>query len=104
MATSKRLADAVMAALDRGFAVESPSDVCSLAQKLKSLLVRRMFALINTDGCTLEELATRSGVDSQTINSWRSRKSPQLITFEAIINALGWKLTIVPLGEAEGSA
>jgi hypothetical protein len=58
-------------------------------------LVRRMIELINQDGCTLEELASRSGVDSQTVNSWRSRKSPQLVTFEAMLNALGYRLTIV---------
>jgi len=33
-----------LAALDGGFAVESPSGVCSSAQKLKSWLLRRMFA------------------------------------------------------------
>jgi transcriptional regulator with XRE-family HTH domain len=54
-----------------------------------------MIELINQDGCTLEELASRSGVDSQTVNSWRSRKSPQLVTFEAMLNALGYRLTIV---------
>ena len=58
-------------------------------------LVRRLFVLINRDGCTLEELAARSGVDSQTLNSWRSRKSPQLVTFEAMLNALGFELRIV---------
>jgi hypothetical protein len=57
-------------------------------------LVRRLFQLINRDGCTLEELAARSGVDSAAFNSWRSRKSPQLVTFEAALNALGYRLEI----------
>jgi hypothetical protein len=65
-------------------------------------LVRRMFVLINQENCTLEELAARSGVDSQTMNSWRSRKSPQLVTFEAVLNALGRKLQIVDQELADG--
>lgn len=57
--------------------------------------VRQLFKIINDEGVTLEELAARSGVDSQAFNSWRSRKSPQLVTFEAALNALGWRLRIV---------
>jgi DNA-binding phage protein len=65
--------------------------------------VRRMFEIINQEGCTLEELAARSGVDSQAMNSWRSRKSPQLVTFEAVLNALGYQLRIVAIKDEAGA-
>lgn len=41
------------------------------------------------------EIAARSGVDRSSILSWGIRSSPRVINFEAVINALGFRLVIV---------
>lgn len=58
-------------------------------------LVRRFYALINTEQATLTGLADRSGVPRQTISDWRYRRSPTVTGLEAALNALGYELRIV---------
>ncbi len=44
---------------------------------------------------TQEELAARSGVPSRVFINWFNNAAPQLSTFEALLNTLGYKLIIV---------
>jgi hypothetical protein len=49
--------DGAIAALDGGFAVESPSGACSSVQKLKSWFLRRMFASCRSKGALVHNRA-----------------------------------------------
>jgi len=49
--------DDAVAALDGGFAVESPSGACSLVQKLTSWLLPRMFASCRSKGALVHNCA-----------------------------------------------
>jgi hypothetical protein len=66
-------------------------------------LVQQFFRLLNEDGALQTELCARAGLSTQTTKGWRV-KSPQLLTFEAALNTLGYRLAIVPLAAAEGLA
>lgn len=56
-------------------------------------LVRQFFGLLNAEGATQTEVAAEAGLSRQIIKEWR-RKSPQLVTFEAALNVLGFRLAI----------
>lgn len=66
-------------------------------------LVRRFFAIRNVLAVSDADLSKHSGVAHCTLASWK-RKSPQLLTFEVVLNALGYRLAIVPTEKAEASA
>ena len=58
-------------------------------------LVRRFYALINTEQATLTDLADRSGLNRRTMSDWRYNRMPTISNFEAALNALGYELRIV---------
>lgn len=62
-------------------------------------LVRRFFELMNREQVIQDEITSRAGLGRQTLRSWH-RKSPQLVSFDAALNALGYRLTIKPLSDA----
>lgn len=64
-------------------------------------LVRKFFELLNADGATQTEICARAGLSIQTTKGWR-KKSPQLVTFEAALNTLGYRLAIVPEERGDG--
>lgn len=60
-------------------------------------LIRRLFQIINQRRFSVASLALRSGVQKDTIHGWRGKFSPTLANFEAVLNALGYQLAIVPM-------
>lgn len=65
-------------------------------------LVRRLFELMNEQQCGVLDLADRSGITQSAIRHWRASsqekrsKTPGIGPFDAVINALGYRLEIVP--------
>lgn len=66
-------------------------------------LVRRLFDLLNDTGWCMTEVCRAAGLAEQTIKGWRV-KNPQIGTFEAALNVMGYRLAIVPIGAADHSA
>lgn len=58
-------------------------------------LVREFFCLINRERETLKGVSSRAGCDYGTIADWRRRRTPNLVTFIAALNAIGYDLRIV---------
>jgi len=50
---------------------------------------------------TLEEIVRRSGVSRRMISSWREGQMPGLGNFEAVLNVLGYTLTIKEIDDEE---
>jgi len=58
-------------------------------------LVRWVWRQMNKQHASQEDVAKRSGVTSSTMRKWRvGVRSPRVIELEAVINALGYKLTV----------
>lgn len=62
-------------------------------------LARRIFAELNAQERNQEWLARASGVSARTIDGWKRRHSPTIVTLEACFNALGYDLDVVKRGE-----
>lgn len=62
-------------------------------------LARLVFAEMQKQGVTYDELEWRSGVLRCTIKAWRAENKPGLETIEACLGALGWALVPVPQHE-----
>lgn len=59
-------------------------------------LVRRLFEIMNAERATLKEVADKVGCGYDTVSMWRYRRTPNLVTIAAAVNALGYELAIVP--------
>jgi transcriptional regulator with XRE-family HTH domain len=58
-------------------------------------LVRWMWKQMNKQLASQEDVAKRSGVSSSAMRKWRvGVRSPRVMELEAVINALGYKLTV----------
>lgn len=57
-------------------------------------LVKLIFRKINEEQFTLLDLAARSGVDRNTIVSWKKNRNPSLANIEAVLNVIGLKLKV----------
>lgn len=57
-------------------------------------LVRQLFEIMNREKTMIKELADCSGVRRAAISDWRYRRTPNLTTFEAVLNALDHELCI----------
>jgi len=57
-------------------------------------IVRDFFELIRHSKYTVQEIADIAGLDRQTVLEWGKSKSPRLFTFEAAVNAAGYKLVL----------
>lgn len=62
-------------------------------------LVRRLYNLADHQRVSFEKLAKKAGVEPITISTWGHRtairREPRLYNFEAVLNALGYKIVIV---------
>jgi DNA-binding phage protein len=57
-------------------------------------VVRRVFEEMIAQQIGYADIAARSGVDRNTIRGWRTRQSPSLANAEAVLGALGLRLTV----------
>lgn len=56
--------------------------------------------IANNNPITYRELAKKSGVTASTMQRWRYHaSSPMLMDLEAVLNAMGYKLTITRIEE-----
>jgi transcriptional regulator with XRE-family HTH domain len=58
-----------------------------------------VFAEMQRQGVTYDELEHRSGVLRSTFKAWRTNNKPGLDTLEAALGALGWSLLPIPAME-----
>lgn len=66
-------------------------------------LVRATYRLINKERTTQKDIALRAGLGRTTVHLWQ-RQNPRIDSMEAVLNALGYKLQIVPMSNAEERA
>ena len=59
-------------------------------------LVRALIVEQRRLGISQKELENRSGVSLETVNNWRKATNPSLVSYLAVLNALGLDLAIVP--------
>lgn len=57
-------------------------------------LVRRFFELANDHELDYSHIAYKAGVSSETIYRWQKSNVPNLVTFSACLEAMGYELTI----------
>jgi hypothetical protein len=59
-------------------------------------MAKVVFAEMNRQGVTYDELEYRSGVLRSTFKAWRTHNKPGLDTIEAALGSLGWAVLPVP--------
>ena len=64
-----------------------------------SPLVKEFFVIANDKGITFDNIARQAGVSRETIMKWRNATSPNLTTFVAALNSLGYDLDVKKLGD-----
>lgn len=58
-------------------------------------IVRWIWAQINAQRASQEDIAERSGVSSSAMRKWRDgMRSPRLVELEAVVSTLGYRLTV----------
>lgn len=60
-------------------------------------IVRELFRIANTKKVSWTEISRKAGVHAQTGKDWRKRSNPGIGNIEAVLNVLGYTLTIRPL-------
>ncbi|MHA1539775.1 MAG: helix-turn-helix domain-containing protein [Alphaproteobacteria bacterium] len=67
-------------------------------------LIRKLFYTRKGEGISQKDLARVAGLNKDAILTWeRGKASPNLINFEACLNALGYDLVIIKRIEREKS-
>lgn len=69
-----------------------------------SPVMRRLFTLVDREGCGMQFVSERAGVAKDTISQWRRGLfAPKLANVEAVLAALGYELVVRPRrgGESE---
>lgn len=61
-------------------------------------LMRRFVELADEQGISLGAVGEKVGISWRTIYDWPQGASPNFATFNAALNAIGYKLEIVPNG------
>lgn len=69
----------------------------------KDPMIDQVRTVIQDSHMTYKAISEASGVTANTIGKWLdgATKKPQAATFNAVLRACGYKLTIRPLAEAE---
>jgi len=69
----------------------------------KDPMIDQVRTIIQDSHMTYKAIAEASGVGPHTISKWLdgATKKPQAATFNAVLRACGYKLSIRPIGEAE---
>ena len=69
----------------------------------KDPMIDQVRTVVTDSHMTYKSIAEASGVGRETIRKWLdgATKKPQAATFNAVLRACGYKLTIRPIAEAE---
>ena len=65
-------------------------------------LIRQLADTISDSPYSISALGRISGVSSQTIHSWFRRYNPSIDNLEAVLNVLGYRLTVVAIENGDG--
>lgn len=60
-------------------------------------LVRRMFKIMDSQRASLLDVADRAGLHYGSITRWCQFHSPKIDALEAVLNVLGYRLTVSPI-------
>ena len=58
-------------------------------------LVQEMFKLMNKEKLLVADVAAGSGISPRAISDWRYKRSPNLQSFQAVLNNFGYEIKIV---------
>ena len=58
-------------------------------------LVQRLYIEYRESRRQMNDIAAHAGVSEHAIRHWFQGSSPSLALYEAVLNALGWKLIVV---------
>lgn len=58
-------------------------------------LIRELFRSVNAQGLVFQEVCERAGIDPNAVRRWK-RHGARLESFEAVLNAMGLELMILP--------
>jgi len=61
-------------------------------------VIRRFFEIVQSDARSYDLIAHDAGLNRATIIRWQHNTSPNLNTFTAACNALGYDVIITPVG------
>ena len=64
-----------------------------------SPLVKQFFVIAQDEDVTFDQIARNAGVSRETIMKWRKASSPNLTTFVAALNSLGYDLHVNKTGQ-----
>lgn len=73
----------------------------------KDPVIPQVFAVMDTEHCTISEANARSGVAKGTLYKWKKdvaeggTRRPQWATVSAVIGALGYRTAFVPMSTSE---
>jgi len=65
-----------------------------------STVVRQFYEIADRDEVQYLAVAKRAGVHPVTLTNWRGGQSPRLSDFENAAQAIGYRITLVPIVEA----
>lgn len=61
-------------------------------------LVKRFFEIMRDEDIPTVQIARTAGLNQQTVFGWRYKANPSITSFEAALNAAGYRLDIVEAG------
>lgn len=61
-------------------------------------LIRVLVAELNRQATTMGEAADRAGLDRDAVYRWRTTNTPRIDNLDAVLNAIGLRLAVVPIG------
>ncbi len=62
-------------------------------------LVQQLFEIMNRDKVMLTEVCGKAGIRRATASNWRYKSVPLITGFDAMLNAMGYELRILPMRE-----
>lgn len=74
-----------------------PNQFNRLPPRTASHSLQKLFSIMDTMDESIREISKRAGCHEVTMSHWRHGKnSPRLIDIEAVANAIGYRIDIVP--------
>lgn len=60
-------------------------------------LVKLIYRVMKMEQLTLLDIEERSGVNRNTVRSWKSKRNASIQNMEAVLNVMGYSLTAKPM-------
>lgn len=65
-------------------------------------LVKRLFQIMNTEQCSIEQLCKHVGISRTTIQNWKWKHAASYAMLTACFNYLGYEVRVVKIKEEDG--